>query len=183
MVEETRKQLQMIWPADRLKSPPDQPAPAGYALRAYAESDAGDYVALMRAAGFSTWDAEKTRNALARCLPGGLFVLAHHPTGKLVATAMAIPTALENHPNGGELGWVAGDPAHKGKNLGCVVCAAATRRFLKAGFSDIFLRTDDYRLAAIKTYLKLGYAPLLFAPDMRARWNEVFRLLKMKERL
>jgi GNAT superfamily N-acetyltransferase len=180
----------------------------------------------MKAAGFTTWSEEKTREALPGCLRDGFFVVVHTWSGRLVATAMArhgffvevhsvlltagpSPAAaamaghgpggnrpgggelgwvtgepglncpVENHAAGGELGWVAGDPDHRGKGLGGCVCAAATRRLLEAGYSDIFLRTDDFRLAAIKTYLTLGYVPLLFAPDMAARWKEVFRQLGM----
>ena len=173
----------MIWPAEKLIARPAWPAPAGYALRTYTASDEGGHVALMRAAGFADWDVEKTRAALPQCISGGFFVITHEATGALVATAVAIRNPMEGHPSGGELGWVAGDPEHVGKGLGRAVCAAATRRFLETGYSDIFLRTDDHRLAAIKTYLKLGYVPLLFAPDMRERWQEVLRQLGLSEKL
>jgi len=105
-----------------------------------------------------------------------------HPAGAELGWAAGNPLhncPIENHPAGGELGWVAADPGHRGKGLGGCVSAAATQRLLEAGYSDIFLRTDDFRLAAIETYLALGYVPLLFAPDMAARWAEVFRQLGM----
>jgi mycothiol synthase len=35
------------------------------------------------------------------------------------------------------------------------------------------LRTDDFRVAAIKTYLKLGFEPLLVAENQRRRWRDV----------
>jgi mycothiol synthase len=87
------------------------------------------------------------------------------------------PCAL--HPYGGELGWVAGDPAHSGKGLGLATCTAVTARFIQAGYRRIYLRTDDFRLPAIKIYLKMGYQPLLHAPDMEARWKAVCEALKM----
>ena len=37
----------------------------------------------------------------------------------------------------------------------------------------IYLSTDDWRLPAIKVYLKLGYEPLLYADDMKGRWKAV----------
>lgn len=77
------------------------------------------------------------------------------------------------HPFGGELGWVAADPAHAGKGLGYAVCAAVTARLLQAGYDNIHLYTEHWRLAAIKTYLKLGYLPFLFAPEMAERWRAV----------
>ena len=35
------------------------------------------------------------------------------------------------------------------------------------------LQTDDWRAAAIKTYLKMGFVPFLFTDDMPARWRAV----------
>ena len=63
---------------------------------------------------------------------------------------MALHLPLEYHPCGGELGWVAGDPEHKGSGLGFAVCAAVTRRLLEIGYRNIYLLTDDFRLPAIK---------------------------------
>ena len=108
-----------------------------------------------------------------KCLPDGFFVIEHIQSGRLVATAMAHHQSLPEHPCGGELGWVAGDPAHKGKGLGYAVCAAVVRRLLEIGYRNIFLRTDDPRLPAISVYLKLGFVPFLFAPDMEGRWRDI----------
>ena len=170
-------QLQMVWPADRLRRPPAWSVAAGYILRPYRTEDEAGHVAVMKAAGFTTWDEKKTREAIPKCLPNGFFVIVHAAGGEVVATAMTMHNPIERHPSGGELGWVAGDPAHKGKGLGYAVCAAATKRFLDAGYYDIYLRTDDFRLAALKTYLKLGYVPFLFAEGMKERWETVCRQL------
>lgn len=186
---EGQKRLQMIWPSSLANAPAsvekpapskaalDWPVPEGYELRTYRESDEAEHAALMRSAGFTTWTEENTRESLPACLPAGFFVIVHVPSRKLVATSMARHWPTADHPSGGVLDWVAVDSDHRGKELGCVVCAAATRRLLEAGYSDIYLQTDDFRLAAIKTYLKLGYVPLFFAPDMIPRWQEVFRQL------
>jgi mycothiol synthase len=162
----------MIWPPDRVRDPPAWTLPSGYIVRPYVESDEAGHVAVMRAAGF-TWTEENTRKSIPRCLPGGFFVIVHGLGNKVVATAMATRNPMELHPFGGELGWVAGDPAHKGRGLGYAICAAVTKRFLDADYLDIYLRTDDFRLAAIKVYLNLGYVPFLFAPDMEGRWRTV----------
>jgi len=37
-----------------------------------------------------------------------------------------------------------------------------------------FLGTEDFRLAAISIYLKLGWRPFLYREEMEARWREVF---------
>ena len=53
------------------------------------------------------------------------------------------------------------------------VCAAVTRRLLDIGYKDIHLGTEDFRLPAIKTYLKLGYIPFIYAIGMNERWADI----------
>jgi mycothiol synthase len=48
-----------------------------------------------------------------------------------------------------------------------------TQRFFQAGYRRIYLKTEDFRLPALKTYLRLGYEPLLYAPDMPERWRAI----------
>jgi len=171
--EAPRRQLQMLCPERLLSSPPMPHPPPGYALRCYAESDEKAYLELMAKAGFENWGRDMLARMLRTVLPEGFFVVVHRATGKLVATAMATHNSSELHPYGGELGWVAGDPEHAGKGLGLAVCAAATGRFIRSGYRRIYLKTDDWRLAAIKTYLKLGYEPLLYCDGMAERWQAV----------
>lgn len=46
-------------------------------------------------------------------------------------------------------------------------------RFFKVMEQDIHLYTEDFRLAALKTYLKLGYIPILYSPEMPERWRAI----------
>ena len=48
-----------------------------------------------------------------------------------------------------------------GKNLGYSLSLAALNYFRKKGIKEVFLYTDDFRLPAIKTYLKLGFKPVI----------------------
>lgn len=174
MTDDTSEhQLHMLWPMDRFESAPVVNLPQGYALRTFKTEDAEAMVTLMRLAGFEEWNEETLRGALQKAPPEGIFFAVHQATGTLTATAMATHNPLELHPFGGELGWVGADPEHTGKALGAVVCAAVTERFLQAGYKRIYIRTDDWRLPAIKTYLKLGYVPFLYQSDMEHRWRSV----------
>jgi mycothiol synthase len=172
-----KAQLQMVWPRDRLNDPPKWTVPEAYALRTFHRGDEDEHIRLMRSAGFKDWNADSLDNALPKCLPDGFFVIHANGRDTLVATAMAIRNPIDLHRAGGELGWVAADPEHRGRGLGLCVCAAVTSRFLDAGYTDLYLRTDDFRLPAIRTYLKLGWIPFLFAPDMEERWRAVCRQL------
>ncbi|MCL4859446.1 MAG: GNAT family N-acetyltransferase [Caldilineaceae bacterium] len=168
-----RQQLRMIWPSRRLADPPPLRLHPDYDLRTYRPGDEPAWVAVMGLAGFHGWDDERLAVLKAMILPDGWFFITHRATGNVVATALANHRPHALHPFGGELGWVAGDPAHKGKRLGWTVCAAVTRRFLSAGYQNIYLLTDDERLPALATYLKLGYEPFLYAPDMARRWEAI----------
>ncbi|MCX8107871.1 MAG: GNAT family N-acetyltransferase [Verrucomicrobiae bacterium] len=170
-------QLQMVWPGITQEPPRIPEVAAGYVLRLFKPAEKILHERLMISAGFSDWTAARLQEVLGRALPGGFFVVEHTQTGALVATAMATHNPTDLHPFGGELGWVACDPAHRRKGLGTAVCGAVTRLFLALGYTDIYLRTDDWRLPAIAMYLKLGYVPLLFAPEMEHRWMTVFEQL------
>lgn len=172
-----RQQLQMLWPEDRLGDPPPHRVCIGYALRQYRDSDREAYLQLMHAAGFTQFTAQKTDQIARSVLPGGFFVMEHVDTGELAASCIAKHNPSETHPNGGELGWVAALPQHRGRELGRAVCEAAVRRFLQAGYQRIFLLTDDHRLAAIKVYFRLGFQPYLVAPGMPERWRRICRKL------
>lgn len=176
-VDTKKRQLQMVWPLSRLGEPPVWTVPEGYVLRTYQPGDEPGFFRLMDRAGFKGWDMEKFQPWLQKVLPNGFFFVVLQRSGDLVATAMATHHPSPLHPFGGELGWVAGDPAHQGKGLGYVVCAAVTRRFLEAGYKRIYLQTDDWRLPALKTYLKLGWVPFLFQEDMPGRWKAVCETL------
>lgn len=168
-----QQQLRMVWPQRLLQTPPELCLHPDYELRTYRRGDEPMWIAVMALAGFGGWNEERVRETMASILPEGWFMAVHRATGKIVATAMATHNPIAFHPFGGELGWVAGDPEHRGKGLGWTVCAAVTRRLLAAGYTNIYLRTDDERLPALKTYLKLGYEPFLFAPDMLGRWEAI----------
>ncbi len=169
--EESYTQLQMIWPEHMLKSPPGLGVPDGYHLRTYQPGDETGFYKVMELAGWPGWHNEKLKPWKARIVPESWYMLIHEESGDIIATAMGLHDHSDHHPFGGELGWVAGDPAHTGKGLGMAICAAVTARLMEAGYRNIHLYTEHWRLAAIKTYLKLGYAPFLYQPEMHDRWG------------
>ena len=166
-----RPQLQMVWP---VSSPAPEPrVPEGYQLRQMRGTDDEAYLALMHKVGFTDWSTASLAEWRGKVLPAGFFVIEHEATGKLAATAMVSHSPREGHPFAAEIGWVGGDPAHKGKGLGRAVVAAATARALRAGYERIYLLTDDERLPALKVYLDLGYEPHLCDSGMAVRWQAV----------
>ena len=168
-----KQQLNMLWPTQRYDSPPVVHLPDGYTLRTYQPGDEAGFYRVMDLAGFKNWDDETLRPWLLKILPDGWFLIIHQASGEIVATAMANHNPKALHPFGGELGWVAGHPDHAGRGLGRTVCAAVVGRLVGAGYRHIYLCTDDWRLPAITVYLRLGWLPFLYAPDMADRWQTV----------
>ena len=175
-----RPQLQMQWPERLLDSPPVPRLPAGYELREFTEADEAGHLELMAKAGFEGWNHDTIQRRMKAALPGGFLVIVHRASGNIVATAMATHSPRKFHLFGGELAYVAGDPTHRGKRLGLAVCAAATARLIRAGYTNIYLLTDDHRFPALKTYLRLGYEPFLYARGMAERWKKIYRELRLE---
>ncbi len=161
----------MFWREGQRNISLKAPLPRAYSLRTYRQGDEPRFFEMIESVGWPGWDDEKLAPWLPRILPEGWFFVFHKGTGETVATCMAMSS--DAHPNGGELGWLACDPAHQGKGLGLTVSAAVTKRFLDAGYTTIHLYTEHYRLAAIKTYLKLGYVPWLFSPEISELWQAI----------
>ena len=171
-------QLQMIWPIGRPR-PVIGPLPVGYELRHLTDADTADWIAVMTRAGFEDWTAERLAETATTILPDGAFVVVVDE--RIVATTFAQRKSIPTHPDGGEVGWVAADPDHRGKGLGKVLVAAATGRLIAAGFGDIFLLTDDWRLPAIRVYLDLGFQPHITHETHPARWRTVREQLGLSE--
>jgi len=170
-----RPQLEMIWPQANLAAPPLCELSSGYLLREFSAIDRQAYLRLLTEAGMSECPLDYWEKHL---LPGGFFVIEHQPSAALVATCMASHHPTPRHPYAGNLGWLAAAPAHSGHNLGFAVSAAVTWRLIAAGYRRIYLTTDDFRLAAIRIYLRMGWVPLLYQPDMSERWRLVCEALE-----
>ena len=137
------------------------------------------YIELMRKAGFEVWNRDLLNNVIARALDDGIFFLEDVQTGTLAATAMANKMRAWESDTGPEFGWLGVAPEFRGKRLAQVVCQAVQDRFRREGFKKIYLRTDDYRLAAIKTYLALNWQPLTDSQDMIDRWKTIRKKLNL----
>lgn len=166
-------QLQMLWPRERMAVPPVPLLSPEYHLRTFQRGDEARFYKVMEIAGWPGWDDAKLAPWLPRLVADGWFVAVYTATDQIVASCMAFHDPSDLHPNGGEIGWVASDLSHRGRGLGLAVCAAATAHLLAAGYRNIHLYTEHWRFPAIKTYLKLGFLPLLHQRDMALRWERV----------
>lgn len=170
------RQLRMSF--DVLKNAVSEiPVPEGFTLRTFREGDEEQYIKLMHLSGFEHWDLNLLEKIKAGALDEGIFFLEEENSGKIVATAMANRVRPGEEKLGGELGWVGVDPEFRGKHLSAIVCSAVQKRYYQEGYPCIYLRTDDFRLPAVKTYLELGWLPLIDSDVMKKRWEKICRKL------
>jgi GNAT superfamily N-acetyltransferase len=159
---------------DDLDNVPDIPLPEGYAIRTYRP---GDEVGIARiygacSLGEGTIDQVQQGILSAPCFkPERVFVAEH--VSELVGTAAAWIDASCNDPSAGYLHMVGVLPEHRGKRLGAILTIAALRYSRSEGFTRQQIATDDWREAALRTYLDLGYYPLIRDDTHIARWAVV----------
>ena len=170
---EEKPQLLMRWPSSKLSDRVEPNTCDDYTVRGYHEGDESSFLELVGFGDFDPWDDEKLRYNLGQTIPGGFFLATENSTGRPVATILCLHNYSGRIPFCGEIGWTVCHPEHRGKSLGYSIGAHATNRFLDAGYSDIRLRTEYYRLAAIKTYLQLGYVPILDCDETVPMWRDI----------
>lgn len=140
-------------------------------MRQFHENDAAPYEDLFALA----WpDSGTLAHTLTHALAGGFLVVEHADSGQLVASCVAFaPESPERHPHDGSLGWLVTDPAHARRGLATALAASVTNRLVDEGYAHPWLGTEDDRLMAIAIYLRLGWQPDLYAPDMESRWRSI----------
>ena len=161
-----------------LDLPPLPALPDGYALR---ETQPGDIPAvaavLDRSFADDSWDLARSWDEarVAATLneeQGVKQTLVIGFRGRPIATASA-RLQPDRFPGSGYLHWVAVDPDHRGQRLGFFLSLAVLHTFRTLGCTDALLETQDHRLAAIQTYLKLGFLPQFPDESHRERWATV----------
>lgn len=163
------RQLRMVWPC--CFRPPKVKLPDNYSIRTFRKGDESAYAELLNNKDLGYWTVERLDSILSNPLsPEGIYFVTHGED--LVATACAQDRSYDGK-RVGEVGWVAGEPSHKGKGIGMAVCSAVVNFLLDHGYEDIYLLTDHWRYPALKTYLKLGFEPRIDGADDRYLWQKI----------
>ncbi len=142
--------------------------PPGYELRTFRPGDEAGWVALLNANGeLGDWNLERVSGVLA----GGLVEQFFAVGPAVLAACAGVHDVVLDGATYWEIGWVASHPGHRGNGLGQLVTGAAAVHAQGLASRPIMLRTDDFRLPAIKVYLRLGFEPLLDHPSYPERWR------------
>jgi len=150
--------------------------PEGYTLRTY-EGVADDeaWVRIMNNSLGSKHSLESFRNGILKCPqfnPEILYFVTFE--GLAVGSACAWRRAATER-RVGYVHMVGVVPEHRGKGLGRLVTLRTLHYFKEHGFETAVLNTDDFRVAAIKSYLGLGFRPVVADSDHPDRWVAIFK--------
>lgn len=94
--------------------------------------------------------------------------------GEEVATVTVICDPVKKE---GYVHMVAAKPQARGKGIGNLMSFFAVKVCKEKGMKTAYLTTDDFRIPAIKTYLKGGFYADLSTEDFKERWNKIFELI------
>ncbi len=161
-------QLAMEWEAGEA---PRFDLPEGYSLRASGPGDEKAWAGLVNGA-IGRWDEERAGKEL--------FSLPEFDCANLCFVCRGEEPAGTACLWKGTLHMVAVAEAHRGKGLGKAVCAAVMRKAKESGLKKLTLSTDDFRVAAIRTYLRLGWKPVMLVKceDHTRRWEAVMKEIR-----
>lgn len=115
------------------------------------------------------------------CPERDLFFVVEQNTGRRVATTAAVCHGAE-----GYIHMVAAAPDVRGRGIGHAMLRYALEKIEARGCTYSVLTTDDFRLAAIKTYLDAGFVPVIEQDpesDHRARWESVLENLRYSQKI
>ena len=73
----------------------------------------------------------------------------------------------------GYVHMVACKPEFRGRGIGARLNTEAVRALISAGMLTAYLTTDDFRIPAIKSYLRAGFYPDMINEEHRKRWADV----------
>jgi len=164
---------QLVMWYTRSIAPVTEALPEGYQLRCYREGDQQSWMDLFNAnEQLGRWDAARVEGELGGPLIGdGQFFVVN---GEDIVACAGVHDRLRNQEPCWEIGWIAVHPQHAGRKLGYIVTAAAVAKVIEREKRPIYLLTDDFRLPALKTYLKLGFKPDMGHASYAPRWQRVF---------
>lgn len=158
---------------DEIGDPPPVSLPDGYAIRTLGPGDDLEWERIYREAFRAEHEEGRFERVMRRddaFRPDRIFFVCRD--GRPVATASAW-----HRPKFGEqmgyLHYVAVVPSETGRGLGYQVSLACLHRMKSEGRRSAMLLTDDFRVPAIKTYLKMGFRPLLMHENHRQRWRDI----------
>ena len=95
-----------------------------------------------------------------------------------VATITAV---YDPEKNTGIVHMVGALSKYRGRGIGNYILYLALSRLESDGADKIYLHTDDFRKAAVKSYITGGFLPIEFSEGMKERWIKLIGELGIQE--
>ena len=149
------------------------PLPDGYVLRPYAAGDQASLIATLAESFHEFWDeARLARELTASPDVHTVYVVAHGDRVVGTAASRYVPARF---PAAGYVHWVGVASAHLRRGLAAALLGRVLAEFRQRGYPQAVLETDDFRIPAIRAYLKFGFLPEydVRGEDHRPRWSRV----------
>lgn len=174
-------QLKMICPGQPLH---EVPVPKGCTVKNFdREEEVSIWVDICKngllgpAAGPDAFEAS-IRNHPDLCPQEDLFFVLCD--GEYAATIAGI-----YHPEtkSGYIHMVAAKPEFRGRGIGNWMTYLALKHIYEKGPETQYsvLTTDDFRKPAVRSYIRAGFLPVDYAPDMKERWQKLIDELEIPE--
>ena len=153
----------------------DWELPVGYETVTYSEGLENEWVTIIS----ESFNKEKTVDDWQKSLldregysPDRVYFIREKLSGEMCATGSAVRGGGAEH---GYLHYVGVRPKWAGHKLGFYISCVATESFKTDACTDAVLNTDPPRLAALKTYLRIGYRPQVMHEAHVEIWEKVLR--------
>lgn len=154
--------------------------PEGCSIRTFRPGDEKVWGEIMDTGVGTNWTVERVTADLTsrpQFDPQGLFFVERD--GQTIGSACAWKPSAEEAEEG-VVHMVCVLPKARGLNLGYTVTLAVLHYFRDHGFSFATLNTDDFRVPAVKAYLRLGFEPVYVDGSHHERWEKLFELIGWK---
>ena len=98
--------------------------------------------------------------------------------GRVAATITAV---IDRETKIGTVHMVDSFEWARGRGIGSYMMFVVLNRLVSEGMEWIQLTTDDFRIAAIKSYIRQGFLPVNNDSDMEERWSKILAEIGMDE--
>ena len=155
------------------------PAFEGVELKGYSEHLEKGCINLLNSIGsLGFWNQRRFRDELLSTAENpakDIFILVE--ANSIVGLTVLHKRSLSN--NCAEIGYVAVKPENRGKKLGYNLLLHVLAQMKNRNIDYGYLKTDSFRLGAIKTYLNTGFRPYIRNDNERKRWRKALDKLGM----
>lgn len=172
-------ELSMVRSLADLESLPVFPLPDGYIMREFREGqDEAAWDELIQTVfGMPELSFQKHMKSDPVYAPERILFLCRGDVPVATAAWWWLPQYGENC---GLVHMVAARPEEAGKKFGYILVREVLCRLKREGRTEVILNTNDYRLPALKTYLKLGFRPKYNDPRQKEVWDRIYETLHWK---